>query len=186
MTRRVWFITGASRGLGRALAEARFAELKYGRTYREPQDPVALTRATESEYFLGEEVPWPVVINTLAVPSDGYDAVLANDPAAPEVRKELDAFDAAYTAMMIALDNAWNGPLERSWPSLGEAVVHMNELRVVSCFNIMRLPVPDAAVQRLAELYPREHRLLAAFTDLNRPVFYGPRFVNLAAHGPRR
>jgi len=165
---------------------ARFAELKYGRTYREPQDPIALTPATEAQYFQGEAVPWPVVINTLAVPQDGYAAILALDPAAPEVRKELDAFDASYTAMMIALDGAWNGPIERSWASLGEAVVHMNEMRVVSCFNIMRLPVPEAAVARIREIYPREHRLLAGFTDLTRPVFYGPRFANLAAHNPRR
>ena len=160
---------------------ARFGELKYGRAYREPDPPVALTRENEAAYFRGAEVPWPVVINTLAVPSDGYEAVLRLDPAAPEARKELDGFDAAYTAMMLALDNAWNGPAERSWPSLGEAVVQMNEMRVTSCFNIMRLEVPGDVVARLPELYPEQHGVLSRFTDLSCPVFYGPRFHNHAA-----
>ncbi|GAB1643429.1 ferritin-like domain-containing protein [Krasilnikovia sp. MM14-A1259] len=159
----------------------RFAELRYGARYQQVSEPVAVTAETEEQFFRGEPIAWPVVINTLAVPSDHYGAVLSEDPNAPAVEKELDAFDAAYTAMMTALHQAWNGPVERSWPSLGEAVVQMNEMRVLSCFNILRHQVPPAAVARLAELYPAEYRLLAEFTDLDRPVFYGPRFVNQAA-----
>lgn len=115
------------------------------------------------------------------MPADGYAAVLANDPDGSAVAQELTAFDAAYTAMMVARDDAWNGLPEQSWPSLGEAVIQMNEMRVLSCFNIMRHPVPDDVASRLAQLYPSEHRLMADYTDLTRPVFYGPRFRNLAA-----
>jgi hypothetical protein len=161
---------------------ARFAELRYGARYRPPATPPAtLTREGVAAYFGGEPLAWPVVINTLAVPSDGYDALLALDPDAPAVRKELEAFDAAYTAMMVALDHAWNGPLDTSWPSLGEAVIQMNEMRVLSCFNILRHQVPAELVGRLDDLYPDERRLLATYTDLDKPVFYGPRFRNLAS-----
>jgi hypothetical protein len=165
---------------------ARFAELRYGARYLAPSPPVELTRETERRYFQGDEITWPVVINTLAVPADGYAAILALDPDAEAVRRELEAFDAAYTAMMVALDDAWNGPAARSWPSLGEAVIQMNEMRVLSCFNIMRHQVPDQAVDRLKELYPDEYDDLAAYTDLDRPVFYGPRFINRHARGGSR
>jgi hypothetical protein len=160
---------------------ARFAELRYGARYLAPDPPVELSRETERRYFQGDEIAWPVVINTLAVPSDGYAAILALDPNAAAVVKELAAFDSAYTAMMVALDDAWNGQVARSWPSLGEAVVQMNEMRVLSCFNIMRHQVPDEAVNRLKELYPAEYDTLSTYTDLDRPVFYGPRFINRAA-----
>ncbi|MFG2178208.1 ferritin-like domain-containing protein [Streptomyces abikoensis] len=160
---------------------ARFAELRHRRRYRAPDPARPLTRDTEADFFRGEEIPWPVVINTLAVPADGYAAVLAEDPDGPAARKELDAFDAAYTAMMTALDRAWNGPAETWWPSLGAAVERMNDMRVLSCFNIMRQQVPEAVVARLEVLYPREYKLLADRTDPGRPVFYGPRFWNNAA-----
>lgn len=165
---------------------ARFAELRYGRRYLAPDPPVELTRDSEPAYFQGDEIAWPVVINTLAVPADGYAALLARDPDAEPVRRDLDAFDAAYTAMMVALDDAWNGPPARSWPSLGEAVIQMNEMRVLSCFNIMRKRVPDDLVAQLSQLYPAEHRLLAEYTDLRRPVFYGPRFANQSNRGGQR
>lgn len=160
---------------------ARFGELRYGRRYL-PSDPSApLSRETEESFFRGDEIVWPVVINTLAVPSDGYAAILAGDPQSAMVSQELKAFDAAYTAMMVALDDAWNGPPEQSWPSLGEAVIQMNEMRVLSCFNIMRYQVPAGLVARLAEIYPAEYQVMAAYTDLGSPVFYGPRFLNMAA-----
>lgn len=156
----------------------RFAELHYGRRYQPVTPPEPISAQNEARFFTGEEIAWPVVINTLAVPADGYRAVLAQDPDAPAVEKELDAFDAAYTAMMTALHDAWNGPAERSWPSLGEAVFQMNEMRVLSCFNIMRHEVPPATVAELPRLYPDEVAVLKAFTALDRPVFYGPRFQN--------
>lgn len=120
---------------------ARFAELRYGRRYV-PQDGVSITRETEADFFSGEEIAWPVVINTLAVPADGYEAVLALDPREAEVRKELDGFDDAYTQMLVALDTSWNGPVETWWPSLGAAVTQMDQMRVRSCFTIMRNQIP--------------------------------------------
>ncbi|MFE3688759.1 ferritin-like protein [Streptomyces sp. NPDC059095] len=160
---------------------ARFAELRYGRRYLAPPQ-AAISRENEPDFFLGETIAWPVVINTLAVPSDGYAALLERDPSAPQVRKELEAFDDAYTQMMVALDTSWNGPVETWWPSLGAAVTQMDQMRVRSCFNIMRLQVPQEAVSALEALYPREFKALERYTDLNKPVFYGPRFVNAAGH----
>ncbi|GGZ81410.1 ferritin-like domain-containing protein [Streptomyces echinoruber] len=159
---------------------ARFAELRYGRRYR-PLDSVPFSLETEREFFTGEPIAWPVVVNTLAVPADGYEAVLALDPRGPEVRKELESFDEAYTRMMLALDTTWNGPVETWWPSLGAAVTQMDQMRVRSCFTIMRNEIPPTVVARLEELYPREFRALERYTDLDRPVFYGPRFLNNAA-----
>ncbi|WP_199846669.1 ferritin-like domain-containing protein [Streptomyces sp. CB01201] len=65
---------------------ARFAELRYGRRYLAPPQ-AAISRENEPDFFLGETIAWPVVINTLAVPSDGYAALLERDPSAPRVRK---------------------------------------------------------------------------------------------------
>jgi len=57
----------------------------------------------------------------------------------------------------------------------------MNEMRVLFCFNIMRHEVPPEIVAGLFQLYPTEFPLLKEFTDLDGPVFYGPRFHNGAA-----
>lgn len=163
---------------------ARFAELSFGARYLAPEPAAPITPENLESHFQGERIGWPVVINTLAVPGDGYAAILAQDPDASAVSQELKMFDSAYTAMMVALDDAWNGPLAASWPSLGEAVIQMNEMRVLSCFNITRHQVPDTAVAQLDALYPDEYELLAAHTDLGEPVYYGPRFVNLAVETP--
>jgi hypothetical protein len=160
---------------------ARFAELRYGRRYLAPEGVREVSRENEAEFFRGEEIAWPVIINTLAVPSDGYEAILELDPDGPDVRKELEGFDNAYTEMMAALDRSWNGPAETWWPSLGAAVTQMDQMRVRSCFNIMRLRVPDSVVARLAEIYPEEFTLLSRHTDLSEPVYYGPRFINTQA-----
>jgi hypothetical protein len=159
---------------------ARFAELWHGARYREPDPPMAFTLETQDRFFTGEPIGWPEVINTLMVPEDGYRAVLDLDPEAADARKDLEAFDAAYTAMMIAMDDMWNGPPERSWPSFGAAVAQMNELRVICCFGVNRHRVPDDVVAQLKKLYPREFATMARYTDLARPVFYGPRFINNA------
>jgi len=180
---------------------ARFAELRYGRTYTGPAsddrngetwpgdgDGPALGIVAEGQrrYFAGDRIPWPVVVNTLAVPADGYAAVLALDPHRDDVLRDLLAFDAAYTRMLAALDDAWNGPLESSWPSLGRAVYEMNELRVLSCFSILRHPVPAAAVAGLDQLYPSEIQELRRLSDFATPLFYGPRFRNISLRQARR
>jgi hypothetical protein len=160
---------------------ARFAELHYGRLYRDPGPGVVLNRSTEPEFFQGTDIPWPGVVNTLAVPRDGYDALLARDVDGAAVRGELEQFDAVYTGMLEHLDAMWNGSAEGQWPTFGDAVTAMVELRVLSCFTIMRRPVPAELVADLATLYPDEIGTLAHYTDLDRPVFYGPRFRNTNA-----
>lgn len=164
---------------------ARFAELRFGRTYTGPDArDAAITAEGQRRYFRGDRIVWPTVINTLAVPSDGYAAILRLDPDAKEVLNDLRTFDLAYTRMLAALDDTWNGPAEESWPSLGRAVTEMDTLRVTSCFGVLRRPIPAAAITRLDELYPGESDELSALSDVSAPLFYGPRFVNtsLAAH----
>ncbi len=119
---------------------ARFAELRFGRRYIGTGRPSPTSTLAEGRrrWFQGEPLAWPNVINMLAVPDDGYEAILARDPAAEHVRSALDEFDAGYSRMLHALDAAWNGPPEHGWPRLGDAVQEMNELRVVSCFRILR------------------------------------------------
>ena len=87
-------------------------------------------------------------------------------------------FDATYTGIMSDLDAMWNGPAAKSWPTFGKAVAAMTDLRVLSCFYIMRHQIPPEAVARLSELYPQEYGFLEKYTDLSEPVFYGPRFTN--------
>jgi hypothetical protein len=159
----------------------KFAELYYGGRYEEPDPPVELTRATEPEFFKGYKIPFPDVVNTLAVPSDGYTAILAEDPNAQAAEGALQAFDAAYSDVLSKLDDVWNGPAAQSWPTLGAAVGGMGGLRVPACFKVMVEQVPPAAIAKLPELYPDEHERMAALTDLDRPVFYGPRFKNVNA-----
>jgi hypothetical protein len=162
---------------------ARFAELRYGARYTAPVG-VALMPETEPEFFRGEALAWPRVVNTLAVPGDGYDRLLAEDPDGASAAAELDDFDHAYTGRMVHLARVWNGSPDDQWPTLGEAITHMMKLRVFSCFTFQRRRIPADVTARLTELYPQEADFLAAYTDLDRPVFYGPRFRNRAA-GPR-
>lgn len=163
---------------------ARFAELRFGRRYTGPGDgDDADPQLAESQrrYYQGEVIAWPNVINMLAVPDDGYLALLAHDRNREDIETALEDFDAGCTRMVQALDDCWNGPVETAWPSLGRAVYEMNELRVTSCFRILRQEVPPAALARLEELYPLEAADLAELTDLGQPVFYGPRFRNALA-----
>jgi hypothetical protein len=157
---------------------ARFAELYYGATYREPDPPVHLSPETEPQFFMGRPIGWPAVINTLAVPADGYAKILALDPNGAAVTSDLMAFDKAFGSILVALDEAWNGPVAVSWKTLGGAVHGMVDLRVLSCFNILRYEIPAGIVAQLPTLYPTEIERLSQYTDLTKPVFYGPRFVN--------
>ena len=156
----------------------KFAEVFYGRRYARPGLDRPLTGDTEPQFFEGSEIPFPAVVNTLSVPADGYARVLALDPQKATAEQALDAFDVAYTRMMTELDAVWNCPAGRSWGTLGESVTTMGGLRVAACFHIVKCEVPPRAVAALEELYPEEHSELAAYTDLSRPVFYGPRFIN--------
>ena len=157
---------------------ARFAELYYGASYLDPRPAIELTLETEHEFFKGHPIAWPTVINTLAVPADGYARILALDPAAVAVAADLDAFDAAYSSILAALDAVWNGPASASWKTLGGAVRGMVGLRVLCCFNIMRHQIPADIVAQLSDLYPDEIDYLNTYADLQKPVFYGPRFLN--------
>src|SRR5215472_9847765 len=159
----------------------KFAELLYGARYQEPSPPVTLSRRTEAEFFKGTKITWPVVVNTLAVPADGYARILARDPNGAAVTRDLEAFDGVYTEIMGELDEMWNGPADTLWPTFGEAVKGMTDLRVLSCFNIMRYHVPQPVIAELPRLYAVEYPFLSTYTDLDKPVFYGPRFRNLAA-----
>jgi len=163
---------------------ARFAELRFGRRYSGPAhtNPAEFETEGQRRYFQGEHIEWPVVINSLATPSDGYAAILRLDPDRDEVLNELRAFDESYSRMLIALDDAWNGPIDASWPSLGRAVFEMNELRVLSCFSILRRQIPSEAVDRIDTLYPVEATELRALSDFSKPLFYGPRFLNTAVN----
>lgn len=157
---------------------AKFASLFYGAAYQKPTRDIELSRETESEFFKGRKIGWPEVINTLAVPADGYARILELDPNAEEVLKNLKAFDDGFSAMLDALDTAWNGPSVTSWKTLGGAVHGMVDLRVLSCFNIMRSQIPEDIISKLPELYPGEFDFISKYTNLSKPVFYGPRFNN--------
>lgn len=154
----------------------KFAEIYFEAGYADPDPAVPLTRATLPAFFGGRAIPWPQVVNTLAVPKDGYAALLALDPAGATVLADLQKFDGFFTSILTALDAAWNGPADKWWPTLGGAVDSMMKLRVFSCFTIMRCQVPSDLVARLAEIYPDEVERMRTLTDLGAPVFYGPRF----------
>jgi hypothetical protein len=162
----------------------KFAELFYGHQFQIPPSKPRLTRKTEPLFFQGSVISAPAVRNLLVVPSDGYAKVLALDPAAADVEKNLTAFDHSYSAMMGNLDDAWNGPSTSWWPTLGQAVTAMGKLRVLGYFNIMKFQIPTGIVAQLPHLYPDEFTMFATYTDLAMPAFYGPRFRNLNTSGP--
>ncbi|XAT60822.1 ferritin-like family protein [Rhodobacteraceae bacterium Araon29] len=158
---------------------ARFAEIYFGAKMQVPASKPKLTPETEAEFFKGHPVPWPVVTNVLAVPSDGYDALLNADPNGAEVRKTIENFDNTYVSIMDDLDAMWNGPAAQSWSSFGKAVASMTDMRVLSCFYIMRHQIPAELIAKLPRFYGSEEAAtLAEYTDLSQPVFYGPRFYN--------
>lgn len=154
----------------------KFAELWYGAHYQEPVPSVEFTPQTEPGFFGGAKIPWPQVINSLAVPADGYDELLRRDPDGQQVGKDMEIFDASYQEMLTALDDMWNGPAEALWPRFGDAVEAMTKQRVLSSFSILRYQVPPGLVADLPGIYPAEYEFLARYTDLDQPVFYGPRF----------
>jgi hypothetical protein len=167
---------------------ARFAELYYGAAYDDRDLKMELTPETEHLFFKGQPVGWPVVLNTLAVPLDGYGKIVALDPDAAAVTKDLTAIDAAYSAVLAALDTAWNGPEASSWKTVGLSVrgvggnpPGMIDFRVLARENITRHQIPADVISQLPGLYPAEFEYLKTYTDLDQPVFYGPRFINTPA-----
>jgi hypothetical protein len=159
----------------------KYAEIHYGRRYSRPAGHVPLTRETEHEYFKGYPISPPEVMNILAVPSDGFDALLKADPNGATVEAAMAKFDQAYTGIMADLENMWNGPAAKEWPTFGDAIGKMGDLRVLGCFNIMKYQVPANLVSQLKTLYPNDYNDLAIYTDLDQPVFYAPRYRNLNA-----
>jgi Ferritin-like len=157
----------------------RFAEIYLGHEYQKPANPTNITPANLFEFFAGAPVQFPDVVNTLLVPSDGYAKILALDPNGPAVQKTLLNFDTTYTTIMSDLENMWNGPANESWPKFGDAVGKMAEMRVLSCFYIMQNQIPADVIKKLENLYPTEYASMQKYTNLNEPVFYGPRFFNL-------
>ncbi len=159
---------------------SKFAEIFYGHQFQDPgNSAVQLSRDTEPQFFKGYPIEFPEVQNILMVPSDGYAKILAIDSRGADVKKDLDAFDQAYSGLMENLDAMWNGPAAKSWPTFGAAVETMGKLRILGCFNIMKYQVPPDAVAKLATLYPDEFDKIKDYTRLNEPVFYGPRFRNV-------
>ena len=123
------------------------------------------------------------------------------------VTAQLAAFDTAFSNMMMTLDLVWNhtssghwhniptaassminydvfkntASLEKNIGGLGSAVHGMMDFRVFTSFNINRQQIPDFIIKQLPNLYPAEFEFLDTYTDLSKPVFYGPRFINLNA-----
>ena len=188
---------------------AKFANLYYGHSYLDPGDLGPMTSENEPDFFRGPAIAAPTVTNVLAVPADGYEKILALDPNAIDgahggVRAQLDAFDTAFSNMLMTLDTVWNPTTTGSWQQLnsaaskmvnyrvfentttlqeqvgglGSAVHAMIDFRVFTSFNINRLQVPDSIVRQLQDLYPDEFEYLDTYTDLTQPVYYGPRFRN--------
>jgi ferritin-like protein len=164
----------------------RFAQIRFGRQLSVPPDQSPPTFDTIEKFFNGHPIPFPVVTNTLAVPADGYDRLLAEDADRAAVEKDLTSFDQAYSDVMAGLDACWNGDPAKWWPTMGAAVALMAKLRVLGCFNVMKHQVPDAAIQKLRTLYPDEFQMFSTYTRLDEPVFYGPRFRNLNAAPPQK
>lgn len=163
---------------GEASHFARFAEIYFEAQLQEPSPKTKLSQETLPNFFKGHKIPWPVVTNILAIPSDGYQKILDLDPNKEAVEKVLDTFDDNYTGIMNDLDAMWNGPAAESWPKFGAAVGAMTEMRVQSCFYIMRNQIPQKIIDNLSSHYPKEYNCLNTYTDLSQPVFYGPRFIN--------
>jgi hypothetical protein len=157
---------------------AKFASLYYGAEYQKPAKISRITRKNEAQFFKGLPVTPPEVVNTLAVPADGYKKLLAQDPNGVAVGTALDTFDTAFSTMLSTLETVWNGAAADSWKTLGAAVHEMVDFRVLSCFNIMRTQIPGDVIKKLPALYPDEIERLKQYTDFSKPVFYGPRFIN--------
>ena len=110
---------------------AKFASLYYGHTYEEPANVKTLTEETEPEFFKGAPIGWPEVLNTLAVPSDGYAKILKLDPNGPDsqnganVEAQLDAFDAAFSNMMSTLHLVWTPTDTVTWNAIPTAASKM-------------------------------------------------------------
>jgi hypothetical protein len=162
----------------------RFAEIFFGATYSKPPAKTKLSIKTLPEFFKGVPISFPGVTNTLMVPKDSYAAILKKDPNAKKVLTDLVNFDNVYTGIMNDLDAMWNGLPGNEWPTFGDAVAKMTDMRVLSVFYIMdRHVIPANIIKELPKLYPDEYKEMAAYTDLKKPVSYGPRFMNMNIKG---
>ncbi|MDI9309302.1 MAG: ferritin-like protein [Limnohabitans sp.] len=157
---------------------AKFAALYYGKDYKTPEENIPLTKENEPKFFTGNPIGWPEVVNTLYVPSDGYEKLLTIDPNGTTMKTAIEQFDTTFAEMLTNLDLVWNGSQSVSWPSFGKAVHGMVDFRVLSCFNIMRTQIADEVVKQIPQLYPDEIETIKKYTDLTKPLFYGPRFIN--------
>jgi hypothetical protein len=158
----------------------RFAEIYYGAGYATPAKKTPLTARTLPQFFKGIAIPPAEVHNTLMVPSDGYAAILKLDPNRETIQSGLALVDGVYTGIMNDLDAMWNGSPKTEWPTFGDAVAKMAQLRPFSFVNIIGAgTIPPGVIAKLSKLYPDQHVLLAKYTDLSKPVHYGPRFFNL-------
>jgi hypothetical protein len=183
----------------------KFAEIFYGRKFVNPELR-SVTPDTEASFFRGDRVITPEVINVLAVTADGYGKILQEfnkiDPeGATKAQQALDGLDRAYTEVMAALDDVWNGPIEQQGPNLSKAVIGMTELkvpvRIASIYYpdfpnedpataihnpaIMAQQIPPEIISKITQLYPDEYDDISTYTDLSKPVFFGPRYRNLNA-----
>ena len=181
----------------------KFAEIFYGRKFVNPELR-AVTSETEASFFRGDRVIAPEVINVMAVTADGYEKILQEfnkiDPeGARRAQQALDGLDQAYTEVMTALDDVWNGPIEQQGPNLSKAVIGMTELKVPARISSTYYPnfpdkdpetavhnpairaqqIPPEIISKLTQLYPEEYEDISAYTDLSQPVFFGPRYINL-------
>lgn len=181
----------------------KFAEIFYGRKFVNPELR-AVTPDTEASFFRGDRVIFPGIINVLAVTADGYEKILQEfnkiDPEGSRMAQQaLDGLDQGYTEVMTALDSVWNGPIEEQGPNLSKAVIGMTELKVpvrisstyypnfpdedpeTAVHNpaIMAQKIPAEIISKLTQLYPDEYEDLSSYTDLSKPVFFGPRYLNL-------
>jgi hypothetical protein len=159
---------------------ARFAQIRYEAKLTDGLRDTRPTRETIEDFFKGYKIPFPDVTNTLAVPADGYESILAQDPDRDAVARDLVGFDTGYSQMLAGLDASWNGDPAKWWPTLGGAVELMAKLRVLACFNVMKHEVPTDLVTNLAKIYRADDfAMMSTYTRLDKPVFYGPRFRNL-------
>jgi hypothetical protein len=158
----------------------RFAEIYYRAGYAAPGKKTKLSAKTLPLFFKGVAIPQPDVHNTLMVPSDGYAALLKLDPIRAKVQQGFTLVDQAYSGIMSDLDAMWNGKPSLEWPTFGDAVAKMAQLRPFSFANIIGAgTIEPKLIAQLPTLYPKEHALMATYTDLSKPVCYGPRFFNL-------
>lgn len=149
-------------------------------------DEVTLAPLVEQPPGSGHYVEQAPAKQMVPLPEDHYAELLTHHEAidaaeAKRMREALDTLDNAYSLMVDTLAQWWSKSRADRFADVSASIIDMIELKVPIRYSIMTKPLPAELVEQLPTLYGGEWGWMRAHVDLDRDVYYGPRFAYVPA-----